>query len=84
MGGYGSDKRYESSALINYFKNKRKISVLASANNINSTGFRWMRFSTIWAAAEMSRIITTAMALMVSEICVLEATEALPNRICWA
>ena len=39
MGGYGSDKRYESSALINYFKNKRKISVLASANNINSTGF---------------------------------------------
>jgi len=39
MGGYGSDKRYESSALINYFKNKRKISVLASSNNINSTGF---------------------------------------------
>jgi hypothetical protein len=39
MGGYGSDKRYESSALINYFKNNRKISVLASANNINSTGF---------------------------------------------
>lgn len=39
MGGYGSDKRYESSALVNYFKNKRKISVLASSNNINSTGF---------------------------------------------
>ncbi len=39
MGGYGSDKRYESSALLNYFKNKRKVSVLASANNINSTGF---------------------------------------------
>ncbi|MBY0485761.1 MAG: outer membrane beta-barrel family protein [Flavobacteriaceae bacterium] len=39
MGGYGSDKRYESSTLINYFKNKRKISVLASSNNINSTGF---------------------------------------------
>ncbi|WP_395061689.1 outer membrane beta-barrel protein [Flavobacterium sp.] len=39
MGGYGSDKRYESSMLINYFKNKRKISVLASSNNINSTGF---------------------------------------------
>ena len=39
MGGYGSDSRYESSALINYFKNKRKISVLASSNNINSTGF---------------------------------------------
>ena len=39
MGGYGSDKRYESSALINYFKNNRKVSVLASSNNINSTGF---------------------------------------------
>ncbi len=39
MGGYGSDGRYESSGLINYFKNKRKISVLASSNNINSTGF---------------------------------------------
>lgn len=39
MGGYGSSDRYESSALINYFKNKRKISVLASSNNINSIGF---------------------------------------------
>jgi hypothetical protein len=39
MGGFGSNDRYESSALINYFKNKRKISVLASSNNINSVGF---------------------------------------------
>jgi hypothetical protein len=39
MGGGGSDSRYESSALVNYFKNKRKISVLASSNNINSIGF---------------------------------------------
>lgn len=39
MGGYGTDDRYESSALVNYFKNKRKLSVLASSNNINSTGF---------------------------------------------
>ena len=39
MGGYGSDSRYESSLLVNYFKNKQKISVLASSNNINSTGF---------------------------------------------
>lgn len=39
MGGYGTDKRYESSAIINYFKNKTKVSVLASANNINSVGF---------------------------------------------
>jgi hypothetical protein len=39
IGGYGTDDRYETSALINYFKNKRKISVLASSNNFNSTGF---------------------------------------------
>ncbi|NUY81811.1 TonB-dependent receptor [Flavobacterium sp. MAH-1] len=38
-GGYGTDDRYESSLMLNYFNNKRKISLLASANNINSTGF---------------------------------------------
>lgn len=38
-GGYGTDKRYESSLLLNYFKDTRKISILASTNNINSTGF---------------------------------------------
>jgi hypothetical protein len=39
LGGYGSDERYESSLLLNFFNNKQKISVLASSNNINSTGF---------------------------------------------
>ncbi|MES2485400.1 MAG: outer membrane beta-barrel protein [Bacteroidota bacterium] len=39
MGGYGSDDRYESSAMVNYFKGPTKISLLASSNNINSTGF---------------------------------------------
>ncbi|MFK7002599.1 hypothetical protein BWK63_01150 [Flavobacterium covae] len=39
MGGLGTKERYESSALVNYFKNKRKISVLASSNNINAAGF---------------------------------------------
>jgi len=39
VGGYGSDERYESSGLINYFKGKRKFSFLGSSNNINSTGF---------------------------------------------
>lgn len=39
MAGGGTDKRYESSALVNYFKGKRKLSALASSNNINSTGF---------------------------------------------
>ena len=31
--------RYERSALVNYFTDKRKLIVLASSNNINSTGF---------------------------------------------
>ena len=39
LGGYGSDDRYESSLMMNFFKNQQKISVLASSNNINSTGF---------------------------------------------
>jgi hypothetical protein len=39
MAGRGSDDRYESSLLLNYFKGEQKISVLASSNNINSVGF---------------------------------------------
>lgn len=39
MGGYGTNDRYESSLLMNYFKGAQKISLLASSNNINSTGF---------------------------------------------
>ncbi|CAD0002091.1 outer membrane beta-barrel protein [Flavobacterium salmonis] len=39
LGGYGSDDRYESSLIMNFFNNKQKISILGSSNNINSTGF---------------------------------------------
>jgi hypothetical protein len=39
LGGYGTDDRYENSLIVNFFDNKQKISVLASANNINSSGF---------------------------------------------
>lgn len=39
VAGRGSDKRYESSLLLNSFKGDRKVSVLASSNNINSIGF---------------------------------------------
>lgn len=43
MAGIGSivdgSNRYESSGLLNYFQGNRKISILASSNNINSTGF---------------------------------------------
>lgn len=39
LAGYGSSDRYESSFIVNFFNNKQKISVLASSNNINATGF---------------------------------------------
>jgi hypothetical protein len=39
LGGYGSSERYESSAFLSYFKDKRRISFLASSNNINASGF---------------------------------------------
>lgn len=39
LGGYGTDDRYETSLILNFFKDKQKISLLATANNINSTGF---------------------------------------------
>lgn len=39
LAGYGTSERYESSALMSSFKDKRRISFLASSNNINATGF---------------------------------------------
>jgi hypothetical protein len=39
LAGYGTTERYESSALASYFKDKRRISFLGSANNIKATGF---------------------------------------------
>ena len=39
LGGYGTDDRYENSFIVNFFNNKQKISILAAANNINSSGF---------------------------------------------
>lgn len=39
LAGYGTDDRYESSLMLNYFKGNTKLSVLGSSNNINSVGF---------------------------------------------
>ncbi|HLW61907.1 MAG TPA: TonB-dependent receptor [Flavobacterium sp.] len=39
IAGYGTNDRYESSLLFNYFKGDLKVSVLGASNNINSTGF---------------------------------------------
>lgn len=39
LAGYGTDERYESSLMMNYFKGNTKLSVLGSSNNINSVGF---------------------------------------------
>lgn len=37
--GYGTDDRYDTSAIFNYFQDEMRLSILASANNINSPGF---------------------------------------------
>ncbi|WP_127846606.1 outer membrane beta-barrel protein [Psychroflexus aestuariivivens] len=37
--GGGTDERYEMSGIANYFQNERRLSILASSNNINSSGF---------------------------------------------
>tara|TARA_R110002051_G_scaffold58777_3_gene107951 strand:+ start:1416 stop:4187 length:2772 start_codon:yes stop_codon:yes gene_type:complete len=37
--GYGTDDRYQANGLLNYFNNKKRVSVIASANNINNAGF---------------------------------------------
>lgn len=37
--GSGTDERYELSGIGNYFKDELRVSVLASSNNINSSGF---------------------------------------------
>lgn len=39
LAGYGTDDRYESSLMLNYFKGNTKLSILGSSNNINSVGF---------------------------------------------
>src|SRR5690554_2765447 len=39
MAGYGTDDRYESSGLVNYFQGDLRVSLLASSNNINASGF---------------------------------------------
>lgn len=39
MGGYGTEDRYESSLMLNYFKGNAELSILGSSNNINSVGF---------------------------------------------
>ncbi len=38
MGGYGTDQRYESKAMINNFGQETQISVIGAANNINNSG----------------------------------------------
>src|SRR5690554_7946918 len=39
IAGYGTNDRYASSLLFNYFKGDLEISVLGSSNNMKSTGF---------------------------------------------
>lgn len=39
--GKGTDERYELSGIGNFFKDEMRLSILGSANNINSTGFSY-------------------------------------------
>lgn len=39
--GYGTDKRYDVSGIINYFKGSTRLSLLSGSNNINSAGFTY-------------------------------------------
>ncbi len=37
--GYGTDERYQTNGLLNYFNKNERISLIAASNNINNTGF---------------------------------------------
>ncbi|UOB18565.1 outer membrane beta-barrel family protein [Abyssalbus ytuae] len=37
--GYGTDERYQLNGLLNYFKDKTRLSLIAGSNNINNPGF---------------------------------------------
>lgn len=37
--GYGTDERYQVNGLLNYFNDTERVSFIASANNINNSGF---------------------------------------------
>lgn len=43
--GYGSNDRYQFSGMLNRFDNDRRVSVLAGANNVNSSGFTYRDIS---------------------------------------
>ncbi|MGB5819307.1 MAG: outer membrane beta-barrel protein [Saonia sp.] len=43
--GYGTDERYQTNGLLNYFNNAQRISVLASSNNVNNPGFSFDEIS---------------------------------------
>ncbi|MCM5663702.1 outer membrane beta-barrel protein [Galbibacter mesophilus] len=37
--GYGTDERYQANGILNYFRDKERVSILATSNNINNAGF---------------------------------------------
>lgn len=38
-GGYGYEDKYKAGAVVNYFKDKRRLTILAQSNNINEQNF---------------------------------------------
>lgn len=37
--GYGTDDRFQANGLLNYFRDKERVSIIAGSNNINNSGF---------------------------------------------
>ena len=71
-GGYGTNERYETSGILNYFNDKERLSVLGGSNNVNTTGFNsdevkdmgggnhnYVRINGVWTSANPLTLGTT-------------------------
>ncbi len=50
-GGVGTDERWETAGIINFFDNDRRVSVLAGGNNTNSPGFSFGEIQKMFGGA---------------------------------
>ncbi|MCB9311064.1 MAG: TonB-dependent receptor [Lewinellaceae bacterium] len=55
MGGYGTDDKYESKAMINKFGGKAQISLLGGLNNINNSGINVEDYISMTSAGSSGR-----------------------------
>ena len=52
--GIGTDERWEGAGMLNYFKNDRRLSVLAGGNNVNSPGFSFGEIEKMFGGGNVS------------------------------